>query len=127
METIRTEGAPLPKGHYEQGILAGGFLFVAGQLPIDPHTGELVPGRMEEQALQAFRNLEAVVKAAGGSKEDVVKVTVYIPDIAQWGTVNRIYAEFFGTHKPARSVVPTRELHYGALLEVEAIAWLGES
>jgi 2-iminobutanoate/2-iminopropanoate deaminase len=76
MKTIRTEGAPLPKGHYEQGILAGGFLFVAGQLPIDPRTGELVSGGMEEQALQALRNLEAVVKAAGGSREDVVKVTV---------------------------------------------------
>jgi len=126
MKTIRTEGAPLPKGHYEQGILAGGFLFVAGQLPIDPRTGELAGG-LEEQVLQALRNLEAVVKAAGGAKEDVVKVTVYIPDIAQWGPVNRIYSEFFGNHKPARSVVPTRELHYGALLEVEAIAWLGES
>ena len=126
METIRTEGAPLPKGHYEQGILAGGFLFVSGQLPIDPRTGELVPGGMEEQALYALRNLEAVVKAAGGSKKDVVKVTVYIPDIAQWGIVNRIYNEFFGNHRPARSVVPTRQLHYGALLEVEAVAWLGK-
>ena len=94
---------------------------------MDPRTGELVSVGMEEQALQALRNLEAIVKAAGGSKEDVVKVTMYIPDIAQWGTVNRIYSEFFGNHKPARSVVPTRELHYGALLEVEAIAWLGES
>jgi 2-iminobutanoate/2-iminopropanoate deaminase len=99
---------------------------VAGQLPIDPRTGELVSGGMEEQALQALRNLEAVVKAAGGSRKDVVKVTVYIPDIAQWGTVNRIYSKFFGDHKPARSVVPTRELHFGALLEVEAIAWLGK-
>ncbi len=124
MKTILTEEAPIPKGHYAQGILSGGFLFISGQLPIDPKTGNLVSGGMEEQALRVFRNLEAVIKAAGGSKEDVVKVTVYIPDIGQWNTVNRIYGEFFGNHKPARSVVPTRELHYGALLEVEAIAWI---
>ncbi|MCX7787724.1 MAG: Rid family detoxifying hydrolase [Spirochaetes bacterium] len=124
MKTILTKEAPIPKGHYAQGILAGGFLFISGQLPIDPETGDLVSGGMEEQAVQVLRNLEAVVKAAGGSKEDVVKVTVYIPDIGQWSAVNRIYGEFFGNHKPARSIVPTRELHYGALLEVEAIAWI---
>lgn len=125
MKTILTEEAPIPKGHYAQGILVGGFLFISGQLPIDPVTGNLVPGGMEEQAIQAFRNLEAVVKASGGSREDVVKVTVYIPDISQWNTVNRIYGEFFGNHKPARSVVPTRDLHFGALVEVEAVAWIG--
>lgn len=126
MKTILTEEAPIPKGHYAQGILVGGFLFISGQLPIDPITGNLVPGGMEEQAIQAFRNLEAVVKASGGSREDVVKVTVYIPDISQWNTVNRIYGEFFGNHKPARSVVPTRDLHFGALVEVEAVAWIGQ-
>ncbi|GAB4373796.1 MAG: RidA family protein [Spirochaetales bacterium] len=125
MKTIFTDDAPEPKGHYAQGINAGGFLFISGQLPLDPTTGNLVQGGLEAQALQAFRNLEAVVKASGGSKEDVIKVTVYIPDISQWGAVNRIYGAFFGMHKPARSVVPTGELHYGALLEVEGIAWIG--
>ncbi len=125
MKTIVTKEAPIPKGHYAQGIIAGGLLFISGQLPLDPGTGNLVAGGIEEQARQAFENLLAVVRAAGGSKEQVVKVTVYIPDISQWNTVNRIYGECFGNHKPARSVVPTRELHYGAFLEVEAIAWMG--
>ncbi|MFQ3620144.1 MAG: Rid family detoxifying hydrolase [Spirochaetales bacterium] len=121
---IQTKEAPLPGGHYSQGLVAGGFLFVSGQLPLDPKTGALVPGGVEEQTLQALKNLEAIVVAAGLNKEHIVKVTVYVADISLWGTINRVYGDFFRTHKPARAVVPTGPLHYGSILEVEATAVL---
>jgi 2-iminobutanoate/2-iminopropanoate deaminase len=122
MEKIHTPKAPAPAGHYTQAIVHGGLLFASGQLPIDPATGRLVDGGLEVQVSRALENLEQVLVAAGCSKADVLKTTVYIPDIARWGDVNAIYARFFGEHRPARSVVPTRDLHFGAMIEIEAIA-----
>ena len=122
MTIINTPDAPKPGGHYSQGIAEGGLVYVSGQLPVDPASGKILASSVEDQTLRALLNVEAVLRAAGSSKEDVLKVTVYVPDIATWGRVNAVYASFFGEHRPARAVVPTRELHFGALIEIEAVA-----
>ncbi|MBR2605347.1 MAG: RidA family protein [Clostridia bacterium] len=110
------------KGHYSPGVLVGNILYISGQLPIDPETGQLAAGDIEAQTKAALGNVERVLTAAGLAKTDVAMCRVYIPDMAYWDTVNDIYADFFGEHKPARVIVPTRELHHGALVEIEAMA-----
>ena len=110
------------KGHYSSGVLVGNILYISGQLPIDPETGQLAAGDIEAQTKAALGNVERVLTAAGLAKTDVAMCRVYIPDMAYWDTVNDIYADFFGEHKPARVIVPTRELHHGALVEIEAMA-----
>ena len=110
------------KGHYSPGVLVGNILYISGQLPIDPETGQLAAGDIEAQTKAALGNVERVLTAAGLAKMDVAMCRVYIPDMAYWDTVNDIYADFFGEHKPARVIVPTRELHHGALVEIEAMA-----
>ncbi len=122
MQIISTQNAPRPAGHYSQAIAHNGVVYVSGQLPIDPRTGDKRVGTIEEQAEQALRNVAAVLTAAGSRLDQVLKVTVYISDIALWDRVNRVYAAFFGEHRPARAVVPTRELHFGFQIEIEAIA-----
>ncbi len=99
-----------------------GLVFIAGQLPFDPETGALSGESIEEQTQQVLENMAAVLTAAGAKLENVIKVTIYVPDMATWGAVNEIYAKFFGDHKPARSVVPTRALHNNVKIEVEAVA-----
>lgn len=122
---IYTEKAPEPIGPYSQGIVAEGkLLFVSGQIPIDPETGELVTGPVEKQAEQAIRNLLEVVKAAGGSAENVVKVTVYITDMGAYSKFNEVYERYFSRSKPARAVVEVSGLPKGVAVEVEAIAVL---
>ena len=121
---IQTDHAPAPAGHYSQALVHGGLIFVSGQLPIVPETGEKLTGPIEEQTLQVLKNISAILEASGSSLEKVLKVTVYIPDMQLWGRVNEVYAGVFGEHKPARAVVPTRELHSGFQIEVEAIAAL---
>ncbi len=124
-EVVFTENAPAPIGPYSQGILAEGkLLFVSGQIPIDPETGELVTGPIGRQAEQAIRNLLEVVKAAGGSAENVVKVTVYITDMKAYAEFNEVYERYFSTSKPARAVVEVSNLPKGVAVEVEAIAVL---
>ena len=113
-------------GHYSPGVISNGTLYISGQLPIDHGTDKLVCGGAADQAAAALCNLESVLRLAGAEKEDVVLCRVYIPDVALWDEVNRAYAAFFGEHKPARVIVPTRELHHGALVEIEAIAELKE-
>ena len=110
------------KGHYSPGVLVGNILYISGQLPIDLETGQLTAGDIEAQTKAALGNVERVLTAAGLAKTDVAMCRVYIPDMAYWDTVNDIYADFFGEHKPARVIVPTRELHHGALVEIEAMA-----
>jgi len=122
MELIHTPNAPTPGGHYSQAVVHNGTVYVAGQLPIDPRTGEKKLGTIEEQTELVLANLAAILEAAGSGLDHVLKVTIYVSDIALWGGVNAIYAKFFGDHKPARAVVPTRDLHHGFLIEVEAIA-----
>lgn len=122
MRFISTEDAPRPGGHYSQAVVHQGVVYVAGQLPIVPETGEKCLGTVEEQTERTLLNLEAVLKAAGSGKDRVLRVTVYVSDISLWGRVNEVYAGFFGGHRPARTVVPTRDLHYGFLVEIDAIA-----
>lgn len=102
------------------------MLFVAGQLPLDTK-GSIVGSTAGDQARQALRNVEAILKAAGAAAADLVQVNVYIPDIALWPEINAAYQEFMASVPvpPARAVVPTKELHYGALVEVQAVAYLG--
>ena len=125
MKAVFTEKAPNPAGHYAQGMVHGGFAFVSGQLAMDPVTGEKRLDSIEEQTRQALANVAAVLEAAGSSIDRVVKTTVYVSDIELWGRVNAVYAEFFGDHRPARAVVPTRELHYGFQVEIEAVGAVG--
>lgn len=124
-EAVFTENAPAPIGPYSQGIVAEGrLLFVSGQIPIDPETGELVKGPIEEQAEQAIKNLLEVVKASGGSAENVVKVTVYLTDMKAYAKFNEVYEKYFAASKPARAVVEVSSLPKGVAVEIEAIAVL---
>lgn len=126
MHEVFTDNAPGPAGHYAQAIVHDGIVYVSGQLPIDPETGEKILGPVEDQTAQALSNLSAILKAAGSDIRQVLKVTVYISDITDWGRVNGVYAQFFGDHKPARSVVPTRKLHFGFKIEIDAMAAVSE-
>ena len=122
MKVVSTPDCPAPAGHYSQGIVHGGLVYVSGMLAVEPKTGEKKIGTIEEQTRQALENVDAVLRAAGSGREKVIKCTCYVADIELWGRVNGVYAEFFGDHKPARAVVPTRELHFGFLVEIECIA-----
>ena len=121
MQPVTTTDAPIPAGHYSQGMIHGGFVFVAGQLPIDPTNRDAPPGTIEEQTERTLRNVEAVLVAAGSGLDRVVQMTIYVSDIALWGRVNATYARVMGDHRPARAVVPTRELHHDYLIEIQAI------
>ncbi len=123
--TIYTSKAPKPVGPYSQGVVAGGWLFVSGQIPLDPETGEMVEGGFKEKARRVLENLKAVVEAAGGSLEDVVKVTVYLADISRFSEFNEVYQEYFQDNKPARVVIQAAALPKGAEVEIEAVAYLG--
>lgn len=124
MKMISTPNAPKPAGHYSQAIVHNNLVYVSGQLPIDPESGEKRIGSIEEQTEQALKNLSEILKAAGSNLNQVIKTTVYISDIELWDRVNAVYARFFGEHRPARAVVPTRNLHFGFQIEIEAIAAL---
>jgi 2-iminobutanoate/2-iminopropanoate deaminase len=126
MREVRTERAPRPAGHYAQAVVHRGVVYVSGQLPVDPHTGERRLGSIEEQTSQALENVTHILEAAGSGLDRVLKTTVYIVDISLWDRVNAVYARFFGEHHPARAVVPTRELHHGFQVEIEAIAAVKE-
>ncbi len=119
---ISTPDAPTPAGHYSQATVYNGIVYVAGQLAIEPRTGERKLGSIEEQTEQALSNVSEILKAAGSDLSRVLKMTIYIADINLWGAVNAVYARVMGEHKPARAVVPTNELHYGFLIEIEAVA-----
>ena len=121
-EIISTPKAPAAIGPYSQAIDGGSVVITSGQLPIDHKTGALVSGGAAAQAEAALRNVEQVLLAAGAARSAVVQCRVYVSDIAQWGEVDAVYAAFFGAHRPARAVVPAGELHYGALVEIEAVA-----
>ncbi len=122
MKEIFTIDAPPPAGHYSQAIEHMGLIYVSGQLPVIPGRKEKHAGSIEEQTEQVLANLEAILKSGGSDKNHVLKVTVYISDVALWDRVNSVYARFFGDHRPARAIVPTRELHFGFQIEVDAVA-----
>jgi len=126
MDIIFTPEAPKPGGHYSQAIVHNDLIFVAGQLPIDPDTGEKILGSIEEQTERVLKNTKAILEAAGSGINNLLKVTVYVSDIGQWDRVDTVYTEFMGEHRPARAVVPTRELHYGFGVEMDAVAAVPE-
>lgn len=119
---VHTQDAPAPAGHYSQAVVYNGLVFVAGQLAIDPRTGERRLGSIEEQTEQALKNVGEILKAAGSDLSRVLKMTVYISDMDLWGRVNEVYARVLGGHRPARAVIPTKELHHGFLIEIDAVA-----
>ncbi|MCO5092582.1 RidA family protein [Bosea sp. (in: a-proteobacteria)] len=123
LSPVTTDQAPQPLGHYQQGIRAAGLVHVSGQLPIRP--GEApgcVPRAFPEQATLVVQNFLAIVAAAGGRREDVVKVTAYIVGVENWPAFNTAFSALFGEHRPARSVVPVPELHHGYLIELDGVA-----
>ena len=111
-------------GHYVPGIIHEGILYVSGQLAIDPKTGHVPDGGIRAQTRQALANVDAVLQEAGVSRKKVIMCRLYIPDITLWDDVNEEYAAFFGEHRPARAVIPTKPLHHGCLVEIEATAAL---
>lgn len=122
---IETESAPAAIGPYSQAIVAGGLVFTAGQVGLDPATGELVPGGVAAQAKRALRNLEAVLDAAGSGFDRVVKTTIYLVDVTHFAQVNEVYGGYMVQPYPARSTVAVRELPKGALVEIDCIALVG--
>jgi 2-iminobutanoate/2-iminopropanoate deaminase len=126
IKSVLTPNAPAPGGHYSQAVIHNGLVYVAGQLPIDPKTGERKLGPIEEQAEQTLENIRAILQAAGSDMNRVLKMTVYISDIDLWGKVNQVYTRILGDHRPARAIVPVKELHYGFQIEIEAIAAIGD-
>jgi 2-iminobutanoate/2-iminopropanoate deaminase len=119
---IATTAAPPARGHYSQAMEHAGTVYVAGQLPLDPADPERRVEAFEAQARQVIANVIAIVEASGSSRENILRTTVYIADISHWPAFNAIYAEMMGGHRPARTVVPVAQLHYGFLVEMDAIA-----
>ena len=122
MTLIETPDAPRPAGHYSQAVVANGFVFVAGILPIVPDGSRTIPDGIEAQMRQVFANLRAILAAAGSDLHKLTSVQIFVPGIELWSTVNAIYAEMLGAHRPARTVIPCGPLHHGALVELNAIA-----
>lgn len=121
-EEIRTEKAPGAIGPYSQAVKAGGLIFVSGQLPIDPKTGEM-PGDIQEQTRKSLENVKAILEEAGSSMLNVVKSTVYLADMSYFGPMNEIYGEYFkGGVYPARAAFAVKELPKGAKVEIEVVA-----
>jgi 2-iminobutanoate/2-iminopropanoate deaminase len=125
-EIIKTERAPNAIGPYSQAVRAGGFIFCSGQIPFDPETGEFVPGGIQEQTEQVLRNLMAVLEAAGSSLERVVKTTVFLSNLNDFGAMNEVYARFFDENCPARSTIEAGRLPRDARVEIEVIALAGK-
>ena len=122
IETVATSGAPRAIGPYSQALRAGGFLFTAGQVGFDPTTGELVDGGIAEQTRQVLQNIRAILEAGNSNLAQVVKTTVFLVDMADFGAMNEVYAEAFGAQRPARSTVAVAALPRGARVEIEAVA-----
>lgn len=121
-KTVKTDGAPQPIGPYEQAIAAGPFVFLSGQLGIDPSTGKMVEGGVAEQTTRALENMKAVLEAAGSSLSKVIRVGVYLADMGDFQTMNGIYAKYLGETKPARSAIAVKALPAGGLVEMDAVA-----
>jgi len=119
---VSTDAAPVARGHYSQAVVHGGIVYVAGQLPIIPGEPDRRLATFEEQARRVIDNVIAILEASGSGANLVLRSTVYIADVSHWPAFNAIYAERFGPHKPARTVVPVAALHYGYLVEMDAIA-----
>jgi len=127
IKIIQTSNAALPGGHYVQATEYNGVVYISGQLPVNPDGSHTFTESFEIQVKQALSNLLAILNAAGSSYEDLLKITVYIAGVEHWPAFNRLYAEALGNVKPARAIVPVPELHYGYLIEIDAVAVVGNS
>jgi 2-iminobutanoate/2-iminopropanoate deaminase len=121
-EVISTENAPKAIGPYEQAIKVGEFVYISGQIPLDPKTGNLIEGDVKAQTRRVMENLKGILAASGSSPERVVKATVFLKSISDFAAMNEIYAEYLGAAKPARSTVAVADLPRGALVEIDIIA-----
>ncbi|MEY8560585.1 RidA family protein [Jeotgalicoccus halotolerans] len=122
MRAIHTKYSRNSKGHYVPGMIHNDTLYISGQLSLDLDSGEIVEGGIAAETKRALENMEMVLKEADLTKKDIVMVRLYTSDVDNWDIINEEYSNYFGDHKPARAVVPTRELHYGCLIEIEAVA-----
>lgn len=119
---MQTDNAPKAIGPYQQAIKANGFIYTAGQIPIDPKTGNFVEGDISAQTRQVLENLKAVLEAGGSALDRVVKATVFLKNMADFAPMNEVYAQYLGSAKPARSTVAVAELPRGALIEIDLVA-----
>ncbi|MDR0676663.1 MAG: RidA family protein [Elusimicrobiota bacterium] len=125
MEIINTQHAPLPIGPYSQGIIAGDFLFISGQIPIDPKTNK-ISNDIKEQTGQVLENLEAIIKESGVTLKNIVRCGIFLKNMDDFAAVNEIYGQFFSTHKPTRSCVEVSRLPQNVLIEIEAVVLMKE-
>lgn len=123
-EVISTNQAPAAIGPYSQAIKAGNLLFISGQIPVDPATGEVVEATIQAQATRSLTNIQNILAQAGATMDNVVKTTVFLKDIGDFVEMNKIYASFFGAECPARSAVQVAKLPKDVMLEIEAIAYI---
>lgn len=119
---VSTNKAPKAIGPYSQGIKTGNMIFTSGQLGVNPKTGEFVNNNIEEETNQSLENLKSIIEEAGGTLEDIVKVTIFITSMENFSKINKIYGDFFGSHKPARSCIEISKLPNDGNVEIEAIA-----
>lgn len=124
MKKIFEVGNLKSNGHYALATVHQNTVYISGQFAVNPETCEKEFGPIEEETLQALKNVEMIVEEAGSTKEQILRLTVYIPDVKLWDKVDAVYKAFFGEHKPARTVVPTKELHFGFKVEIDAIAYI---
>ena len=126
MKVIQPTGQPRPKGHYSPGIEHNGLIYVSGQLPMSLDTREPFTGDIDQQTELALRNVETVLLAGGSDLSHVLQVTIYVSDMELWGAVNAAYVRVMGDHRPARAIVPVKDLHFGTQIEIQAIAAVKE-
>ena len=124
-QAILSQDAPAPIGPYSQAVRVGDWVFLSGQIPVDPQTGEVVEGGIEAQTRQVLQNLQAVLTAVGASLDNVVKTTIYMTDLNEFAEMNAVYETYFRPPYPARATVQVADLPRHALIEIEAIAWIG--
>lgn len=126
MRYVSTDKAPRAIGPYSQAVVVGKTMFVSGQIPLDPETGQMVEGGIEEKTMRVLENLKAILEAGGFTLRDVVKVTIFVTDMSNFSKINEVYSRYFTDHKPARSFVAVAKLPRDAEIEIEAIAMKDE-
>lgn len=126
MRKIKLPNVPEPKGHYSPAVEHNGLIYVSGQLPMNHATGEVETGAIEKQTELALRNVEAILHAAGSDLNHVLQMTIYVSEMELWDKVNETYKRVLGEHRPARAIVPVKDLHFGTKIEIQAIAAVKE-
>ena len=126
MQKVQIKNAPEPKGHYSSAVVHNGLIFVSGQLPRNAVTGKVETGAIEAQTELALRNVEQILLEAGSDLNHVLQMTIYVSEMELWDKVNETYARILGEHKPARAIVPVKDLHFGTKIEIQAIAAVKE-